>query len=146
MKKKILIALPVLLIVVGGAYKFMLGPAKAAPEKIAGEIYVLPKQFTVNLQDNHFATLTLALELAPGQSDGASAEAASSGDSSTGIGTLPEEAAIRSIVTNIVTNQTSGALITAGGRRRLQRQILAAIRAQTDVKVLSVLLPDVAVQ
>lgn len=145
MKKKILIALPVLLIVVGGAYKFMMPAAKAAPQKIAGEIYVLPKQFTLNLNDGHFATMTVALELAPGQSDGASAAAASDG-STTGIGTLPEEAAIRAIVTNIVTNQNENALITASGRARIEHQILAAIGSQTDVKVIEVMLPDVAVQ
>ncbi len=145
MKKKIMIALPVLLIVVGGAYKFMMPAAKAAPQKLAGEIYVLPKQFTLNLQDGHFATMTVALELAAGQSDGASA-AAAGGDSTTGIGTLPEEAAIRAIVTNIVTNQNSSALITATGRARIEHQILAAIGSQTDVKVTEVMLPDVAVQ
>jgi len=145
MKKKILIAIPVLLIVVGGAYKFMMPAAKAAPQKLAGQIYVLPKQFTLNLRDGHFATMTVALELAPGQSDGASASAAG-GDSTTGIGTLPEEAAIRAIVTNIVTNQGESALISASGRAWLEHQILASIGSQTDVKVTKVMLPDVAVQ
>ncbi len=123
-----------------------MGPeAKAAPVKLGGEIYVLPKQFTLNLTDGHFATMTVALELAPGQSDGASA-ASSGGDSTTGIGTLPEEAAIRAIVTNIVTNQNESALVSAGGRKRIQHQILASIGSQTDVKVTEVMLPDVAVQ
>jgi len=145
MKKKIIIVLPVLLLVAGGAYKFMMPAAKAAPQKIAGEIYVLPKQFMLDLQDGHFATMTVALELAPGQSDGSSAAAADT-DSSTGIGTLPEEAAIRAIVTNIVTDQPESALITAAGRARIEQQILAAIRSETDVKVTEVMLPDVAVQ
>ena len=145
MKKKITIAVPILLVVLGVAYKFMAPKAKAAPQKIGGEIYVLPKQFTLNLQDGHFATMTVALELAPGQSDGASAEASGS-DSTTGIGTLPEEAAIRALITNIVTNQTESALITAGGRARIEHQILKAIANSTDVKVTQVMLPDVAVQ
>jgi len=145
MKKKIMIALPILLIVVVGAYKFMMPKAKAAPLKIAGELYVLPKQFTLNLADGHFATMTVALELAPGQSDGSSANA-SGGDSTTGIGTLPEEAAIRAIVTSIVTDENENALISAAGRARIEHQILAAIGSQTDVKVTEVLFPDVAVQ
>jgi flagellar basal body-associated protein FliL len=145
MKKKLMIAVPILLVVVGGAYKFMGPKAKAAPAKLGGEIYVLPKQFTLNLKDGHFATMTVALELAPGQSDGASATA-SGGDSSTGIGTLPEEAAIRAIVTNIVTNQNQSALITATGRARIEHQILVAIGSKTDDKVTQVMLPDVAVQ
>jgi flagellar FliL protein len=145
MKKKLMIVLPVVLIAVGGAYKFMMPAAKAAPQKIAGEIYVLPKQFMLDLQGGHFATMTVALELAPGQSDGSSAATAGT-DSSTGIGTLPEEAAIRSIVTNIVTDQNENALISAAGRARIERQILKAIGAGTDVKVTEVMLPDVAVQ
>jgi len=140
-----MIALPVLLIVVGGAYKFLMPAAKAAPRKLAGEIYVLPKQFTLDLKDGHFATMTVALELAPGQSDGASAAAAGS-DTTTGIGTLPEEAAVRAIVTNIVTDQNEAALVTASGRAGIEHQILAAIGSQTDVKVTEVLFPDVAVQ
>jgi flagellar basal body-associated protein FliL len=144
MKKKLMIALPVLLVVVGGAYKFMMPAAKAAPAKIAGELYVLPKEFTLNLQDGHFATLTVALELAPGQSDGASATASDS--STSDVGTLPEEAAIRALITNIVTDENENALITATGRARIERLILKAIAADTDVKVTEVLFPDVAVQ
>jgi flagellar basal body-associated protein FliL len=144
MKKKILIILPILLL--GGGYeakaKFM-APKPVKP-KIAGEIYILPKQFTLNLQDGHFATLTVALELAPGQSDGASATADTS--SSSTVGTLPEEAVIRAIITNLVTNDTSNQLVTESGRTSLESQILSQIKSQTDVKVDQVFFTDVAVQ
>jgi flagellar basal body-associated protein FliL len=144
MKKKILILLPILLL--GGGYvaKAKLMPAKVVKPKIAGEIYILPHQFTLNLQDGHYATLTVALELAPGQSDGASADATVS--SSSVVGTLPEEAVIRAIITNLITNQTSNALITESGRTGLEQQILSDIKTQTDVKVLQVYFTDVAVQ
>ena len=145
MKKKILIILPVLLL--GGGYvaKGKLMPPKVVKPRLAGEIYILPKQFTCNLQDGHYATLTVALELAPGQSDGATA--ASAGASTTSaVGTLPEEAVIRSIITNLITNQTSSALVTASGRTGLQQQILSKIESQTDVKVSQVFFTDVAVQ
>ncbi|MBV9606591.1 MAG: flagellar basal body-associated FliL family protein [Solirubrobacterales bacterium] len=144
MKKKLMIILPVLLL--GGGYeakaKFM-APKPVKP-KIAGEIYILPKQFTLNLQDGHFATLTVALELAPGQSDGASATADTS--SSSTVGTLPEEAVIRAIITNLITNDTSSQLVTDPGRTSLESEILSQIKTQTDVKVDQVFFTDVAVQ
>ena len=144
MKKKILILLPILLL--GGGYvaKAKLMPPKVVKPKLAGEIYILPKQFMCNLQDGHYATLTVALELAPGQSDGATADATTSTGAT--VGTLPEEAVIRSIITNLITNQTSNALVTGSGRNALQAQILSEIKAGTDVKVDQVFFTDVAVQ
>jgi flagellar protein FliL len=145
MKKKLMIIIPVLLL--GGGYeakaKFM-APKPVKP-KLAGEIYILPKQFMCNLQDGHYATLTLALELAPGQSDGATADSAGASSTST-VGTLPEEAVIRSIVTNLITNDTSSQLVTNSGRTNLEAQILSQIKSATDVKVDKVFFTDVAVQ
>lgn len=145
MKKKILIILPVLLL--GGGYvaKAKLLAPKPVKPKLAGEIYILPKQFMCNLQDGHYATLTAALELAPGQSDGATAESAGASSTST-VGTLPEEAVIRSIITNLITNQTSKTLVTDSGRTGIETQILSQIKASTDVKVDQVFFTDVAVQ
>lgn len=145
MKKKILIILPVLLL--GGGYvaKAKLMPPKVVKPKLAGEIYILPKQFMCNLQDGHYATLTVALELAPGQSDGATAEAAGPTTGAT-VGTLPEEAVIRAIITNLITNETSKTLVTDPGRTGLEKQILSQIKTTTDVKVNQVFFTDVAVQ
>jgi flagellar basal body-associated protein FliL len=144
MKKKILIV--ALVVLLGGAYvaKGKLMPATVVKPKIAGEIYILPHQFTLNLKDGHYATLTVALELAPGQSDGASA--ANTPAAGAVVGTLPEEAVIRSIITNEVTNQTSNALIDDSGRSDLEKQILSDIKSGTDVKVDQVFFTDVAVQ
>jgi flagellar basal body-associated protein FliL len=145
MKKKILIILPIVLL--GGGYiaKAKLMPAKVVKPKLAGEIYILPKQFTLNLQDGHYATLTVALELAAGQSDGATAESAGASSGAT-VGTLPEEAVIRSIITNLITNLTSKDLVTGTGRTDLEKQILSQIETTTDVKVDQVFFTDVAVQ
>jgi flagellar FliL protein len=145
MKKKLLIVLPLLLLLAGGyVAKGRLMPKKVVKMKINGEVYILPKQFTLNLQDGRYATLTAALELAPGQSDGTTADSAVSSDAT--VGTLPEEAVIRSIITNTVTDQTSHALVDPDGRQALEQKILQTIRAQTDVKVSDVLFTDVAVQ
>lgn len=144
MKKKILIILPIILL--GGGYvaKGKLMPPKVVKPKIAGTIYILPHQFTLNLKDGRYATLTVALELAPGQSDGASAENTPAAGAT--VGTLPEEAVIRSIITNEVTNDPSTTLIDQSGRAGLEKQILADIKTETDVKIDQVFFTDVAVQ
>jgi len=140
--KKIMLvaALPILLF----AGYTMTKPKPVVKEKIKGTIYVLPQTFLLNLTDGRYAKLTVALELEPGQSDGASAEASSS--SGEGAGTLPEEPLVREIVTNAVTNQNGETLVSAKGRRDIQHQILAAIRQQTDIKTGAVLFPDLTVQ
>src|ERR1700758_308800 len=106
MNKKILIGLIVVLAVGGYAGYSVAMPKPADKSKIKGEIYVLPKAFTLNLLDGRYATLTVALDLAAGQSDGSGA-AAGAATPPDGFGTLPEEPAIRDIITNIVTNQNS---------------------------------------
>jgi flagellar basal body-associated protein FliL len=143
-KKKILILAAVL--VLGGGYvaKGMLMPPPVTHDKITGTIYLLPKEFLVNLTDGRYGKVDVALLLAPGQSNGASATASSSTDST--LGTLPEEAAVRDIITNILTNQNGATLIDASGRERVKHRILLAIRTGTDIKLNDVLFTDVAVQ
>ena len=144
-KKKILIVAVLLLLV--GAYeaKAMLMPPPKVHDKITGTIYILPGQFLVNLKDGRYGKVTVALVLAPGQSTGASA-AASGTTTVDGFGTLPEEPAVRDIITNILTNQTGATLISATGREGLKHQILLGIKSGTDVKLTGVLFTDVAVQ
>ncbi|HLH65891.1 MAG TPA: flagellar basal body-associated FliL family protein [Solirubrobacteraceae bacterium] len=144
-KKKILILL--LAVLAGGGYAaktFLLPKPAVAKPKIAGTIYVLPKSFTLNLTDGRYATMTVALVLAPGQSDGVGTAGVTTDPA--GIGPLPEEAVIRAIITNLVTDQSSQTLLSASGRAALQQQILAQIRSSTDVKVTEVLFTDLAVQ
>jgi flagellar basal body-associated protein FliL len=144
MNKKLLI-LPIALIVAFLAYTMVLAkPAPKGKEKIVGTVYVLPKDFLLNLNDGRYAKLTVALVLAPGQSNGAVAEAAPPAADT--IGTLPEEAVVRSIVTDAVTDQSGGTIISTPGRSRIRQDILARLRAHTDLKVNDVLFTDVAVQ
>ena len=63
-----------------------------------------------------------------------------------GIGTLPEEPVIRSIITNTIINEPSTALLTDSGRSKLKSEILSQIKGTTDVKVTDILFTDVAVQ
>jgi flagellar basal body-associated protein FliL len=145
LKSKKLIVIVVVLILGAFAAYTMTKPKVIVKDKIQGSIYVLPSTFLLNLSDGHFAKLTLGLVLAPGQSSGASA-AGGGTPSEGGAGTLPEEAVIRDLVTNLMTNESSTMLASAGGRTRVKHEILDAIKAQTDVKVERVLFPDLTVQ
>jgi flagellar FliL protein len=141
-KVMLALALPVLLF---AGYTMTKPKPKTPKQKITGTIYSMPGSFLLNLSGGRYAKLNVALELAPGQSDGAAAGASSSGSEST-VGTLPEEAVVREIVTNTVTNMNGEALISDQGRASLKHQILLAITKQTDLKVEAVLIPELTVQ
>jgi flagellar basal body-associated protein FliL len=142
--KKLMLAVALPILILGVGYK-MTRPAPVNKDKIKGTLYVMPAPFLLNLQQGRFAKLTVGLELAPGQSDGASATAAaSSGENA--VGTLPEEPLVREIVTNAITNQNGETLVTEQGRKAIKHRILAAITSQTDVKVEAILIPDLTVQ
>jgi flagellar basal body-associated protein FliL len=142
--KKLMLAVALPILILGIGYK-MTRSQPVNKDKIKGTLYVLPAPFLLNLQDGRFAKLTVGLELAPGQSDGASATAtASSGEDA--VGTLPEEPLVREIVTNAITNQNGETLVTEQGRKAIKHQIVQTITKQTDVKVEAVLIPDLTVQ
>ncbi|HEX5146693.1 MAG TPA: flagellar basal body-associated FliL family protein [Conexibacter sp.] len=146
-RKKILI--PLLVVVIAGvAAKFVLAkPAPAEHHKIDGTVYVLPKEFLVNLSDGRYAKVNIALVLAPGQPTAAAGGGEGGGATPPdGFGTLPQEAAVRDVVTDVLTDQSGDELISARGRVQIKKEILTGIRAHTDVRVNEVLLPDVAVQ
>ncbi len=146
-RKKILIPLLVVL-VAGLAAKFVL--AKPAPEphhKIDGTVYVLPKEFLVNLSDGRYAKVNVALVL--DRSQATAPEGGGEGGGAAppeGFGTLEQEAAVRDVVTDVLTGRSGDELIAARGREDVKAEILRGIRSHTDVRVNEVLLPDVAVQ
>ena len=65
MNKKIIIIVVAALVIAGGAYKTVLAkPKEKAPEpKVHGTVYVMPKEFLVNLADGRYAKLSVALVL-----------------------------------------------------------------------------------
>jgi flagellar basal body-associated protein FliL len=140
-KKILIVALPILLF---AGYTMTKPKPKPVKSKISGTIYVMPQTFLLNLSDGRYAKMTVALQLAPGQSDGASATASSSSEG--GPGTLPEEPVVREIVTNAVTGQNGETLTSSKGRHSIRTEILHEITKQTDVKVEAVLIPDLTVQ
>ena len=144
--KKVMIPL-IALVLVGLVAKFVLAkPAPEGEQKIHGSVYVLPKEFLLNLSDGRYAKLNVALVLAPGQSSAPAGGGEAAAEPPEGFGTLEQEAAVRDVVTDVVTDKGGDELISADGRKRIKREILAGIRTRTDVKVNDVLLPDVAVQ
>jgi flagellar basal body-associated protein FliL len=139
MKSKLKIILPVLLIALGGAYKFVLAkPAATAKPKIDGQVYVMPKDFLINLADGRFAKVDVGFIFKPGYS------AAPIGDERAEA--LSQEAVLRDIVTDEITGSTQQDLTSHKGRTRLKTLILDRIDKSTDVKVADVLFMDVAVQ
>ena len=144
MKPKILI--PILLVVAIGAYKFVLAkPTAEAKPKVQGTVYVLGKEFLVNLHDGQYAKLTVALVLAH---DDTSTEASGHEGATPpeGYGPMAQEGIVRAEVTDVLTDATDQQLIEPAGRHELQEKILKRIRRGTDVKVDEVLFPDVTVQ
>jgi flagellar FliL protein len=143
MKKKLKFVIPIMLLLVGGVYKTVLAkPPKVPKPKIAGTVYVMPKEFLLNMADGRYAKLDVSLVLDKTEVVPTGAEATTS-DS---YGALPQEPAVRDVITNIVTDAPSNDLIARSGRERLKKLILKGIRQNTDVKVDEVLFTDVAVQ
>jgi flagellar FliL protein len=142
-KGKLKIILPLaLLIVLGGLYKVVLAKPASEHTKVQGQVYVLPKEFLLNLQGNHFVKLNVGLVLASGQ-----VPAAASGDTPPdGFGPLPQEAVVRDVITDTITDSDPNKLVSRKGRNGLKRKILKGLRTRTDVKVNDVLFTDVAVQ
>jgi flagellar basal body-associated protein FliL len=146
MKKKLMIAVPVLLLVLGGVYKFALAkPAPVPKPKVDGEVYVLPRDFLVNTSDGRFVKLDVALVLKPGSLPVAGADAAGAAPPE-GYGALPQEAVVRDIITNSITDVAGSEMIKRKGRMALKKRILKQILHKTDVKANDVLFTDVAVQ
>lgn len=138
----------VLVVVLAGAYKFVLAkPSAAKPKpKIEGTVYVLGKEFLVNLADNRFAKLTVALVLDEKDTSVPAAGGEGGSTAPEGFGAMTEEAAVRDIITNDLTDAKDTDLITTKGRTAMKEEILKDLKQHTDVKADDVLFTDVTVQ
>jgi flagellar protein FliL len=143
MKKKLKFIVPIVLVLVGGVYKTVLAkPAKLPKPKIEGTVYVMPKEFLLNMADGRYAKLDVSLvldkeEVLPTSEGGTASE---------NYGALEQEPAVRDVITDVVTDEPSKDLINRDGRELLKKKILKEIRSKTDVKVDEILFTDVAVQ
>jgi flagellar basal body-associated protein FliL len=142
-KGKLKIVVPLaLLIVLGGLYKVVLAKPAEVHHKVEGQVYVLPKEFLLNLADDHFVKLNVGLVLAEGQVP----EEAEGGPPPDGFGPLEQEAVVRDVITDTITDASSEELVSRKGRNALKAKVLKRVRSETDVKVNDVLFTDVAVQ
>jgi flagellar FliL protein len=142
-KGKLKIVVPLaLLIVLGGLYKVVLAKPTNVKHKVDGAVYILPKEFMLNLADNRFAKLNVALVLPEGEAP-VKAEGAPPPE---GFGLLPQEAVVRDVITDTITDASSKQLVSRKGRHVLKMKVLKSLRQKTDVKVNDVLFTDVAVQ
>ena len=145
---KKLIPVIVALVALGGVYKFVLAKPKEAEAKpkVDGTVYILQKEFLVNLHDGRFAKLTTALVLSHDDTSTAAAGGHEAAAPPEGYGAMTQEAVVRAIVTDDLTDVKASDVIDREGRERLQEKILKDLKKKTDVKVEEVLFPDVTVQ
>jgi flagellar FliL protein len=137
MKKKLIILLPLLLVVAGGAYKFVLAPKPMVkPPKIAGAVVPLQKDFLINLDGGRYAKVAVAVIM---KDPAGAAHGATDGG-------LPQEAAVRAIITDTLTGVHAEELIEPKARKEVLHHILEAIEKKTDEHVVQVLFTDITVQ
>ena len=143
MKKKLIIVV-VALVAAGGAYKTVLAKPAAPAEKpkVEGSVYVMPKEFLVNLSGGRYAKFSVALVMPhlPVAAGGHGAAAAPEG-----YGAEPQEGLVRDIITSTVTDADADELVDAEGREKIKKRILEAIKKETDVHAEEVLFPDLTV-
>jgi flagellar basal body-associated protein FliL len=136
-RKKLIIALVVVLAGAGGAYKFVFSAkGSSTKEKIAGALVALPQEFVVNLEGDHYGKVSVALLLAsapPASADGSAP--------------VPvENAAVRAVITDELTGLQPKQLTDRRLRHQLVMRLLKALRTRTDEQVKQVMLTDIAVQ
>ena len=147
MNKKIIMAV-VALVVVGGAYKFVLAKPKAAAKKpnVEGTLYVLQKEFLINLADAHYAKVSAALVLNPKDHSAAAAGGHGAATPPEGYGAMAQEAIVRAIVTDEMTGKPAEELEDEKQRDKVREHILERIHKETDVHADDILFPDLTVQ
>ena len=148
MKKKLLIVIPIVLVVLGGAYKFVLAKPKEAEAKpkVEGTVYVLGKEFLVNLADDRFAKLTVGLLLDPHDTSTVAEGGHEAATPPEGFGAMPQEAVVRDIITDEITGARADQLVDGEAREKLKKDVARKINKHTDVHVEEVLFTDVTVQ
>jgi flagellar FliL protein len=139
MKKKLMILVPLILLLgAGGTYEMVLKPKpKVVVPKLEGTLVSLGDPFTVNLAGGHYGRISVAVLANPAPAASADSTAALS---------LPENDAVRAIVTDDLTGVDSDRLINRAQRHDLLAKILADLKKSTDEPVTKVFFTDVAVQ
>ena len=135
-KLKFIIPIPIVLVVLGAAYMFLLAPKKAAakPPKVDGTLVPLTGDFVINLAGGHYGKLSVAVLMS------------SPPPVTTGAATLPEDAAVRAVITDELTNLDPAELTDRASRHDLLAHLVQALKQRTDEPITKVLFTDLAVQ
>ena len=140
LKKKLVLAPLLLLVVAAAAYMLVLKPKpKPKPMKLDGTLVTLADTFVINLAGGHYGKVSVALLLSSPPP-----AAAAGGDPAAP--TLPENAAVRAVITDELTGLAPDDLIDRAARQHVVSQLRASLQKKTDEPVKDVLLTDVAVQ
>ena len=143
--KKFLVPIA-LLAVMAGVYAFVLAPPPKQPTpKIAGDMYVVPKEFLLNLDDGRYARLTVAMVLSHKVNDAPVKESAEAKPPE-GWGPSPQEGVVRALVTEAVTGADPRLLLDRNRRGKLEARLLRDLRTKTDLDPVDVVFTDLAVQ
>jgi flagellar basal body-associated protein FliL len=145
---KKLVPVIALLAVLGGVYKFVLAkPSAAAPKPhVEGTVYMLQKEFLVNLADGRFAKMQIGLVLAHDDTSTVPAGGHGAASPPEGYGAMAQEGIVRDLITGVLTDAKDKELIEEHGREELKKEILKVLKKKTDVKVEEVLFSDLTVQ
>jgi flagellar FliL protein len=145
---KKLVPVIALLAVLGGVYKFVLAkPATAEPKPhVEGTVYMLQKEFLVNLADGRFAKMQIGLVLAHDDVSTVPAGGHEAASPPEGYGAMAQEGIVRDLITGVLTDAKDKDLIEEHGREALKKEILKVLKKKTDVKVEEVLFSDLTVQ
>jgi flagellar FliL protein len=141
MKKKLVFVAPVLiLLLAGAAYKLKFAPKPVPPKmKIEGTVVPMQKEFLVNLSGGRYAKVAVALivDAAAGGGHGAGATEPAG---------LPQESAIRALITDQLTGVPGEDLLDRKSRHHILETIHEMIEKKTDEHVMQVLFTDITVQ
>ncbi|HEX8123473.1 MAG TPA: flagellar basal body-associated FliL family protein [Solirubrobacteraceae bacterium] len=146
-RKKLIVAVAIALVAIGGGYRFVFAKeAPTKPAKIHGDVYVLGKDFLVNLADGHYAKLGVAIVVDHGAAMPEAEGHEAPPKPPEGYGAMAQEAAVRDIVTDTLTDVGEDDLTDREGRESLKARILKRVKQGTDVPIHEVLFTDVSVQ
>jgi flagellar FliL protein len=141
-RKSLILVAIVALVAAGVAYKMVLAPKSESKEKVEGTVYVMPKEFLLNLAGGRYAKMTVALVLAPGQSTAGNSEE----PLPEGFGTLEQEPLVRQVVTDTLTGVPAADLTSRRQRHHFQEEIRKEVDKTTDVDTKAIVFSDLVVQ
>ena len=147
---KKLVPVIVVLVALAGGYKFVLAKPDAKADepkpKVHGTVYMLQKEFLVNLHEGRFAKLQVGLILAHDDTSTVAAGGHGATAPPEGYGPMTQEGVVRDVITDVLTDAEDKDLIESQGRHHLKEEILKDLKKNTDVKVEHVIFSDITVQ